>query len=643
MANSDELKRAETGLRIAQLKFKQALKREDSSWQLSPVSLESSTSFCNHIDAVLQRNTTANVQACKKWIVEYMAPSKPRIALLGEYLVAVSKSVVVEQPAKSAKAAHSRLAVLLVVNDVLHADKFHRSNGAASGAIAVNLKTYIEKLAELAALAVPGKDPLAENKLKAVFNSLAATACISAADFQSIRKRVDEGVAVAQGATPQSKRTHALPDWSGDRSVPWHELSASHMVEPLLKNPDRPIPTNAMNATRFDQKQTSERTRKLLDNYFENIDLHYVPTADNPTGETPKYKLWLDSMGQLVKQNKETNEVITVCNGYGWSANFCQQMQANSIPDRVTELREGYKEKAAQELHESRWRSDVHGHGPDSRSPRRRYSYSPDSRSRSRSRTRSRSGSSSYDKRGHADRPRSSGRRQPSSRDDGRKSNGRPSRFEDRGQPSQDNYNRKRQHDRQSRWNDNQSGFPNRKPSSSAPAAQPRGFNAPNAYPTMSVPQQVFPPHPPPPPHHAAGFAPPPPPPSGQFPGYPMQGFPPPPPPPQHVHGAGGPPPPPPPPNFHGPFYGAPTPNGGGFQSHAYQPGPNAPPYHANRGGVTREEASKADTVTREEDFKVDKVPREEASKADKEVHSAAGSKVKRVVKADTDGLADAS
>lgn len=71
MANSDEQKRAETGLRIAQLKFKQALKREDSSRQLSPVSLESSTSFCDHVDAVLQRNTTDNVQVSIKTASSY--------------------------------------------------------------------------------------------------------------------------------------------------------------------------------------------------------------------------------------------------------------------------------------------------------------------------------------------------------------------------------------------------------------------------------------------------------------------------------------------------------------------------------------------------------------------------------------------
>ncbi|KAL1593792.1 hypothetical protein SLS60_010524 [Paraconiothyrium brasiliense] len=577
MANSDELKRAETGLRIAQLKFKQALKREDNSGQPLPsVSLESSTSFCDDIDAVLRLNTTDNVQTCKKWIVKHIAPSKARTAVLGEYLVAVSKSIIVEQPAKSVKAARSRLAVLLVISDVLHADKFHREDGAAAGHVATHLKSYIENLVELAALAVTGKDSKAEQQLKAVLNFWGASACISAGDFKSVRERADEGIAVAQGATPQLKRTHALPDWFGDRSVAWHELSASYMVEPLLKNPDRPIPTNAISATRFDQKQPSDRTRKLLDDYFENIDLQYVPTADNPTGETKKYKLWLDSIGQLVKQNKETQEVTTVCNGYGWSTEFCQQMQENGIPDRVTELREGYKEEAAQHIRDSRWKSPPRDYGRSSRSPRRRYSRSSDSRSRSRTRSRS----SSYGRHDHGARSRSSERRRRSSRDDGRMSNGRPSRFDDKGRMSHDDLNRKRPHDRQSRWNDNQRGSSDAKRNDPVPSTQPHSYSAPNAY-----PQQVFPPPMSQPPHNMSGFVPPPPLQPGQFPGFPMPGFPPPPPPPQHFQSAGvPPPPPPPPPNFQGPFYGAP-PNAGSFQHNAYQFGNNAPPYQGNFGG----------------------------------------------------------
>jgi hypothetical protein len=72
MATSDDIKRAETGLRIAQLKFKQGLRREDDSRPpLPPVSLESSASFCDHVDAALQRTTTDNVQVSIKTASSY--------------------------------------------------------------------------------------------------------------------------------------------------------------------------------------------------------------------------------------------------------------------------------------------------------------------------------------------------------------------------------------------------------------------------------------------------------------------------------------------------------------------------------------------------------------------------------------------
>ena len=74
MATGDSLKRAETALRIAQLKFKQNLKREESS--LTPIPLESSASFCEHLDAVLRRNTTDNVQVPIETASSYLVWSR---------------------------------------------------------------------------------------------------------------------------------------------------------------------------------------------------------------------------------------------------------------------------------------------------------------------------------------------------------------------------------------------------------------------------------------------------------------------------------------------------------------------------------------------------------------------------------------
>lgn len=67
MATGDEKKCAEMALRIAEVKFTHALKREDGSQQdIPPVPLDLGASLFEKINAVLQRNSTANIQVSTK-------------------------------------------------------------------------------------------------------------------------------------------------------------------------------------------------------------------------------------------------------------------------------------------------------------------------------------------------------------------------------------------------------------------------------------------------------------------------------------------------------------------------------------------------------------------------------------------------
>jgi hypothetical protein len=502
----------------------------------------------------------------------HIAPSKTRVAVLGDYLVAASRSIVIDPTGKSvtpSKAARNRLDILLVVSDVLHADTFHRPNDGAQGAISHHLKPYIEDLVELAALYATGKDSPCEKKLKAIVNFWATTQCVSRNDINAIRDRAIEGLVVARGGIPVRKRTYALPEWFGDRGVPWHELPASYMLEPMIKYPDRPIDTFAINVTRLEQRQPSNRVRKLLEHYFEDIDLKYVPTGDNPTGETKKYKLWLDPMGQLVKQNKETGETRTVSNGYGWSKRFCHDMLENGVPKTVTARRKKHKrtlkliEKNQKEV-EDRSLARQYSSSP----PRRRYS---SSRERSRSSSlgrysRSRSRSRDSDRGDSYDGPR------PSSRD----KNGRRSRFDrewesSRGRPPSEPCNRGPDQSQQQRYhiqgNNNYVPLP------------------PSNYNQMPIATST-----PPPP-----FMP------GQFLEYPMQGFPPPLLPSQVNPGQIHPPPPPPPPpqTFNGSFPGAP-PNNPSFQNNTYNFGNVNPVYNNFPGSGYRGPPQQSPGVYRE-------------------------------------------
>lgn len=430
---------------------------------------------------------------------------------------------------------------------------------------------FIPELVELAAAYISKKESQAEKKLRAIINFWAVNQLVSADDFRILRDQADEALMVAQGVAPVRRRNYLLPDYHGDRNAPWYDLPAAYMLDQMIKHPNKPIDPRRIKIAKLDKKPVSPHVRKLLDNYFENIDLKYVPTGDNPTGETKKHKLWLDPMGQLVKQDKETGETNTVHNGYGWSTKLCQDMQKDGVPETIRKAREEAQREEEMEVLRpapQQRKSDRRA----SPSSRRRHPSSSDSeygRERGRhSRSHSRHSSrSSYDSRQDSrsqGRNRSRSRRGESPRGQHRGSADHGQKYDDRerdqARPPTRPYGRDGSGSGQ-QWN----GPPNRNlqttPGNSQYHMPPQNFNQ-----GFSQPPQ--------PPFSAPPYAPPPPM-SHQFPGQlPMQPFPPPPPPPFQPGAFPGGVPPPPPPNFSGP-YPPPLPNMTAMPNNPYNFGGN--------------------------------------------------------------------
>lgn len=471
--------------------------------------------------------------------------------MLGDYLISVSKSLIVDAPsAAGKKAVRNRLDLLLVLNDTLHTDKYHHDSTSKHGFLGSEMTSQLTELVELAASCAVGIGSQVETKLRALLNFWAVNQLIAQDVFKSLQAGADEGFLQAQGGAPTRKRNYLLPEYHGDRTAPWYELPASYMLEQMVKQPNRPLDPHRIKVTRFGKKPVSAHVRKLLDDYFENLDLKHTPTGDNPTGETDRYNLWLDPMGQLVKHDKETGETMTATNGYGWSMKFCQDMQKDGVPESIKTLREDAERMGAVPERQRDQRRY-------SRSPRRRRrSSSASSRGRARDR-RSRSDSytskSSYDSRSRS-RSRHFDRRRRSPQDEDRRRDDRDRRFNDGANDG------RRPPPRPIEGTQSQSGQWNGKqgPNRNNQGSPGNGHFPPN------VPQNFTPnlsqaPHPP---FNAPPFPPPPLMPN-QFPGaFPMQPFPP-PPPPMQFQGPGGFPggvPPPPPPNFSGP-YPPPPPN----------------------------------------------------------------------------------
>ncbi len=274
--------------------------------------------------------------------MKHVAPSKARIAILGDYLIAVSKSIVVDQSssAVSKKAARNRMDLLLIVNDVLHTDKFHCRSTMKQSIFGDECQGFVVELIEQAAACIPKKASQLELKLRAIINYWTVNKLLSVESLKTCQDKADEALSVAQGDMSVRKRNYLLPEFHGDRNAPWHELPASYMLEPMIKYPKRPINPSMIEIQKLDKKPVSSHVRKLLDNFFEKIDSKYLPTGDNPTGETIEYMLSLNPAGGLLKVDKVTGKKVMVANPYGWSLKFCRDMRKFGVPENIKIARE---------------------------------------------------------------------------------------------------------------------------------------------------------------------------------------------------------------------------------------------------------------------------------------------------------------
>lgn len=72
MAPNDDVKRATSVLTIAQIKFKQAMKKTDTEDRL-PIPVEVSSQLFSNIDAVLKQNTRVNIQVSNYKAIDRMS------------------------------------------------------------------------------------------------------------------------------------------------------------------------------------------------------------------------------------------------------------------------------------------------------------------------------------------------------------------------------------------------------------------------------------------------------------------------------------------------------------------------------------------------------------------------------------------
>ncbi|KAI1016713.1 hypothetical protein LB504_006975 [Fusarium proliferatum] len=461
----------------------------------------------------LAKCSRPNVQKCKVWIIDKIAPSAARTTALAKYFNALSKSLQDDGSRPSLK--RRRLHLLYVLNDVLYHvvtrnDDFKFATAwepvlpgmIASAAAFDNCPKHKQKIADLIRLW--------ENQ-QYVKSSFA--------------KKLED--ALASGVAPQAaQEAHApnvslklakeapftLPSFHGDSTVPWYDLPATTWLPHLTPNSTKPMFPDRIRPIQL----AAGPADKVLVNAVQDLlgEVERMFSKEQKWNDEPGNDL--NELGERVVLDEITGEVIGGDTYYGWSRQFCEKMKERKKKDRKGTDR-GRSRSRSRSYSRSRSRSS-------SRPTHKRRRASQDSRGRSLSRSRSRSYSPDNDR--IAKRPRS-----PSYSRSRSRSRSRKARFERPGYSRSPSRSPPRFQDKDAQDRPHRPPpFPQQAPPTPfLPVPPPGEFPVPPPPPTGY--QGPWPP-PPPPPHMAPGWFPPNPAMMGQM----MGGWnvPPPPPPPHN-------------------------------------------------------------------------------------------------------------
>ncbi|KAI1056487.1 hypothetical protein LB507_001596 [Fusarium sp. FIESC RH6] len=406
-------------LAIAKATLSATLFRADPT-SLSRPSVEA---FFSLLTDALAQCSRPNVQKCKVWIVENVAPSTARTTALAKYSAALSKSLQDDGSRPSLK--RRRLHLLYVLNDVFHHFVVRKGNVQ----FAMLWENVLPSL--IASAAAFNNCPKHKKKLADLIQIWFEKQYLRPNVIIQLEDALDSGVA-PQTEEPQVSNASiklakdapfTLPSFHGDHSVPWYDLPATTWLPHLTPNSTKAMYPDQIRPIQL----ASGPADKVL-----------VTAVQDLLGEVErmfsKEQKWdddndLNELGERVVLDEITGDIIGGETYYGWSRRFCEKMKERK--------KKGTKDRGRSR---SRSRSYSRGRSRSSSRPAHKRPRVRDSRSRSPSRSRSRSYS-----RGERSRRRSSSysRSRSRSRGDRRRSYSRsptrsPPRFkeaEDRPRP----------------------------------------------------------------------------------------------------------------------------------------------------------------------------------------------------------------
>ncbi|KAI8275594.1 hypothetical protein K4K56_001327 [Colletotrichum sp. SAR 10_98] len=331
-------------LAIAKASFSALLFRKE------PVSLTRPEieTFHTLLHDAIHQCSPANVQKCKRWILKNLAPSPARVAALGKYLAALSKSFPGDDATAAAGAGaaknktkpsskRKRLHILYILNDVL----YHTVVRDRDTRLATELQPSLPPLFHAAASF--HNCPKHMRKLDDLLSLWDQQKYISTHTIADLRETVKEAphggkvtkAAEGEGANnqtgsnlavkPAKDAPYMIPSMHGDPNTPWFDLPAANWLPHLEPNSTKAMNPNMIKPLQLAPGPADKALAKAVKDLLADVERLYSKSA--APQQPDQQSTDLSEMGERVILDEITGEVIGGETYYGWSRNFCEKMK----------------------------------------------------------------------------------------------------------------------------------------------------------------------------------------------------------------------------------------------------------------------------------------------------------------------------
>lgn len=309
-----------------------------------------------------------------------------------------------------------RLHLLYLLNDVFHHTKYHNGgNTAAFSTFTSALQPHMVQLLGHAAAFDKKAHTKHHRRLQELLSLWAENGYYSRDYIVILRSAVENaaesGEVVASSTASGSLATGAggnastastsqgtkdvpytMPATHGDPSTPFYDLPAGNMLPHIVPNSTLPIRPDVIKPLQFLAGPADASLAAAVKKFLKEADAMFEnqPDEESESEEEQENGLVLDvdALGQILRRDQDTGDLIAGEGYYGWSVAFCEKMKKRRKGD-------GGNGDDDNERRGRRGRSYSDSSRDGSRSPRKRRRYSDsmseDSRSRSRSRGHERS------------------------------------------------------------------------------------------------------------------------------------------------------------------------------------------------------------------------------------------------------------